>query len=130
MTSFEDDIAHSIQTAMTSNNISSGMSFIVGNEWLEQSPVSNEETLRSHADLELHLAVSGVMKRLGYKGKFAVSCSGDVAIVSEPDFAWIEGFGKMLPKLVVWTLTSGTSTSLIHLCRWNTRPIGWLTSRT
>jgi hypothetical protein len=43
------------------------------------------------------------MKELGCKGKFAVSDGGNVAIVGNPNFAWIEGFGKMHPKLVVWT---------------------------
>jgi hypothetical protein len=123
-TSFEDDIANIIQTAMTSKNISSGMLFDVGNTLSQPSPVSNEETLRSHANLELHLAVKGVMAVLGYVGKFVVSGSGNIALVGDPDFAWVEGLGKMHPKLTVQTLTSSTSTSLTRMHRWNTRQIG------
>jgi len=129
-TSFEDDIANVIQAAMTSKNIPSGTLFDVGNTFLQPSPVSNEETLRAHANLELHLAVKDVMAVLGYRGKFAVSGSGNIALVGDPDFAWIEGLGKMHPKLMVRTLTSSTSTSLIRMRRWNTRQIGWPTLRT
>ena|ERR1700722_1196322 len=100
-TSFKDNIERLIQTAMTSKNILSGTSFDVGNTLSQPSPVSNEETLRSHANLELHLAVKDVVAVLGYVGKFVVSGSGNVALIGDPDFAWIEGSEKLHPKLTV-----------------------------
>jgi hypothetical protein len=51
-TSFQDDIARVIQTAMTSKNVSSGTRIRVGNGFSVPTPVKNEEALRGHANLE------------------------------------------------------------------------------
>jgi hypothetical protein len=105
-TSFENDIANSIQTAMASKNIISGTLITVGNTLSKPRPVSNEAGVCTHAELELHPAVQDVLEILGYKGWFALSNSGNIALVGDPDFAWINELSSLHPKLVVGTLPS------------------------
>jgi hypothetical protein len=92
---------NAILAAMANKNIPSGTPINAGNTLSEPTTVSNEEFLRAHAHLDLHSVVAGVLQQLGYKGRFSGSGSKNVALVGDPDFAWIEGGQRMHPKLVV-----------------------------
>ena len=98
-TSFPDDIHQAIQSATARADLSSTPLHIKA--WTETSFVGNEEDLRAHARFALHSPVEMVLEKLGVKGWFAMSGSGNVAIVGNPDFSWIMSPSQPHPKLIV-----------------------------
>lgn len=114
---------------MRHNNLLPGTQLTVGNSISEQTLLSNEEGLRAHVFLELNPAVKGVVNKLGVQGRFDLPGAGNVTVVGNPDFSWIQGDGKMHPKLVVCPSISpklmGTTDVLINPRR-SIKRIGWL----
>ena len=102
---FTNEIGEAIRTAMNLNKFPEGHQLKVGNSLSVKSPVSNEEALRGHAALELHAAVTGTVKALGVQGRFVFPLSGNVAIVGDPDFAWVQDKDRPHPKIIVCAST-------------------------
>ena len=87
--SFHNDIRSAIEAACTSRNIPAGTTLSVGNLITRVPKVNDEEALKAHASLVLHMAAQHVLEHLGVTGDFQ-SAIGSDAIVGDPDFCWVE----------------------------------------
>ena len=63
--------------------------------------MESEERLRCYATFTLHEPVGDVLRKLGVNGEFALTDGYDVAILGEPDFAWITSNGQRHSKRIV-----------------------------
>ena len=121
--SFDNDIHSAIEAVCTARNIPTGTTLSVGNNVTSVPGVNDEEALRAHASLVLHMAARDVLAYLGVIGGFRSSIGSEV-IVGDPDFCWVE---REHPDLVV--CASNISFSILNsIChRSSTSLIGWPT---
>jgi hypothetical protein len=61
----------------------------------------SREALRLHVNWKLNKAVADVLKVLGIRGEFVLSGTGNIALVGNPDFTWVQGLDITHPKLIV-----------------------------
>jgi hypothetical protein len=94
---------------MTRRNLAHGTTITVGINMMQPSHIANEELLRAHAQYELHVAVKGVLDKLGIQGEFTVPGGCSATLIGDPDFSWIQRFPQSHPKLVVRVVSTFSS---------------------
>ena len=100
-TSFATEIHQAIEAAIVQSNSVPGMPLTVGNQIRMPTVVATKEELCVHTNIVLHQAVKSVLMELGIEGRFALSGGGNIAIIGNPDFSWVQGSNQQHPKLVV-----------------------------
>ena len=102
-TSFPNDIHQAIlsESANTHAHLPSTPFDISG--WTIATVVDNEESIRAHATVALHVPAEVVLRKLGVNGRFAMPGGGNSAIVGDPDFSWVmsPGAQRPHPKVIV-----------------------------
>ncbi|KIM35406.1 hypothetical protein M413DRAFT_20768 [Hebeloma cylindrosporum] len=99
-TSFPDDIHRVIQTATARAGLPP-TPFDV-ETFTGTIRVGEEEGIRAHAMVSLHVIVANIMGMFGTEGYFVLPDSGNLAVVGAPDASWMSNIElERHPKLVV-----------------------------